>query len=169
MVFYVVCILSPSTPSLLPLVLLSQLLHLHWMCSHSSSPLTRWKRSQTRATGMPDRLLEMFSKWNRMTVDELKAFLGFHILMAMNHLYHLWMTTGDEILCCITPQLLTELHMIAIMNCCDIFTLLIMIVWYLVDLQVTIGCRKSDLRLITCQISLQKSTNHTAKLQSMRQ
>ena len=29
---------------------------------------------------------EMFRKWNRMTVDELKAFLGFHILMAMNHL-----------------------------------------------------------------------------------
>ena len=29
---------------------------------------------------------EMFSKWNRMTVEELKAFLGFHILMAMNHL-----------------------------------------------------------------------------------
>ena len=28
----------------------------------------------------------MFSKWNRITVDELKAFLGFHILMAMNHL-----------------------------------------------------------------------------------
>ena len=25
---------------------------------------------------------EMFSKWNRMTVEELKAFLGFHILMA---------------------------------------------------------------------------------------
>ena len=29
---------------------------------------------------------EMFSKWNRITVDELKSFLGFHILMAMNHL-----------------------------------------------------------------------------------
>ena len=28
----------------------------------------------------------MFSKWSRMTVDELKAFLGFHILMSMNHL-----------------------------------------------------------------------------------
>ena len=28
---------------------------------------------------------EMFSKWKRMTVEELKAFLGFHILMAMNH------------------------------------------------------------------------------------
>ena len=28
----------------------------------------------------------MFSKWNKMTVEELKAFLGFHILLAMNHL-----------------------------------------------------------------------------------
>ena len=34
------CILSPSTPSLLPLILLSQLLHLHWRSSHASSPLT---------------------------------------------------------------------------------------------------------------------------------
>ena len=29
---------------------------------------------------------EKFCKWNRMTVEELKAFLGFHILMAINHL-----------------------------------------------------------------------------------
>ena len=29
---------------------------------------------------------EEFSKWRRVTVEELKAFLGFHILMAINHL-----------------------------------------------------------------------------------
>ena len=32
---------------------------------------------------------EMFTKWKRMTVEELKAFLIFHNLMAMNHLPYL--------------------------------------------------------------------------------
>ena len=29
---------------------------------------------------------EMFTKWNRMTEEEMKDFLGFYILMPMNHL-----------------------------------------------------------------------------------
>ena len=35
---------------------------------------------------------EKYNKWAKMMVEELKAFLGFSILMGINHL--LWMTTG---------------------------------------------------------------------------
>ena len=58
---------------------------------------------------------EKFAKRKRMTVEALKGFLRFHIVMVVNHLPQR-MTTGDKIHCCILVWLLIRSHMNAIMT-----------------------------------------------------